>query len=206
MQLLTEVVTLHYNYCIIVSPHIIIDAVRSWLQQDSKKYEFVRVVFSSKANASLVEKQMHTSFSLFPSARQNDGSFIGSIENGECQNGIEQAQIENGEVEMKENGYDVDKDEVLSTEELLESLQAIQDETMRSLEELVGKISESDSPKHADQDLLSQSLPGTQSLGNSLRPAEQVARSVSPSFMFEQNLSRSEDKVHSTKKRIESDV
>jgi len=63
-----------------VSPQIVIEAARHWLQQDPTRNSFHRVVFSSKANASLVDKIMRGTFPLFPSATSNRGSYCSSMD------------------------------------------------------------------------------------------------------------------------------
>lgn len=101
---------------------------------------------------------MHISFPLFPSAtRDSDSSFT---DPQAIENGIELLQNGNGEQEPAENqeiateahdselnGMDEDKpienDDIdVSTEDLLKSLQAIEDENMKTFEELVGKLNE----------------------------------------------------------------
>lgn len=207
-----------------VSPHIVIDTVRNWLQQDVKQNLFDRVIFSSKANVSLVEKFMYASFPLFPSAtRVSGGSFtqephkngIESLQNGsvEPESGeqpivdeqdivLDISESVSGLNEQKENGA---KDD-LSTEDLLESLQAIQDQNMQTFEELVQQLGETDPvsiPHHLKVDtsanMYSQSLPryGSMLSGDGLHE-----RSVSPSLT---SRSQSGDLILNPD-RIESDV
>lgn len=47
-----------------VSPHLILEAVRQWLQQGANGSTFERVVFSAKANISLIERHMDDYFPL----------------------------------------------------------------------------------------------------------------------------------------------
>lgn len=203
------------NACIVtVSPHIIIDAVRNWLQQDIERIVFNRVVFSSKANSTLVEKFMHISFPLFPSAtRDSDSSFT---DPQAIENGIELLQNGNGEPEPAENqeiateahnselksslnGMDEDKpienDDIdVSTEDLLKSLQAIEDENMKTFEELVGKLNELTPTTNlnpallkkpymtSSQDFLSRSLPSHKLTDFLHGHAELDERPATPTF------------------------
>ena len=50
-----------------VSPHIIIETVRLWLQEDQNGGKFERVVFLAKANVGLVEMFLKKFFPLQPS-------------------------------------------------------------------------------------------------------------------------------------------
>ena len=274
---------------------MVIDTVRNWLQQDAKHDIFDRVVFSSKANVSLVEKFMHSSFPLFPSATRNSGAsfteqpcaqqngiesmqnVIESLKNGNVepeasQNGsveskslqsvsVESESVRNNNVESEnflrngnaksQNGnaesesadqqpvideqdivLDITEpqdgsekeakvdDDDLSTEDLLESLQAIQDQNMKTFEELVQKLAETDPmpvPQHLKVDMppsmYSSSLPHGMAQGyehhrysSVLSPADLGhTRSVSPSFNSSKSRSQSGDLILNPD-RTESEV
>ena len=49
-----------------VSPHLILEAVRQWLHEGTNGSKFERVVFSAKANLSLMERHMDDYFPLQP--------------------------------------------------------------------------------------------------------------------------------------------
>lgn len=245
-----------------MSPHIVIDAVRNWLQQDIKRNIFDRVIFSSKANTSLVETFMNTSFPLYPSASRDSGSNFTEAhpsENGTKpqQNGTESQQNEtelqqNGtelqqvETESRQNGTEpqqnegvgsepvleppvVDEDDIvlslsenglserkerdddegISTEDLLASLQAIQDENMRTIQEIVGlqetspvAVPDSLVPPDETFDMYSRSLPPPGDHYNFLFGG---ARSVSPSLKSSRSRSQSGEFVLNPE-RTESDV
>lgn len=51
-----------------MSPHIIIEAVRLWLQEDQNSASFERIVFAARANVALIEKCMEQYFPLQPDA------------------------------------------------------------------------------------------------------------------------------------------
>ncbi len=59
---------------------MVIEAVRCWLQQDLSKNTFQKVLFSSKANADLVEAIMKKTFPLFPSVSSSRGSYTSSVD------------------------------------------------------------------------------------------------------------------------------
>ena len=103
---------------IIVSPHLVIEAVRNWMQQDVSRNTIQRVVFSSKANCTLVEQIMRNSFPLYPKASCRDSGIsytdVQSNESGtESQNEVE--HIPNG-TEPFQNGF-------VSVKKRIESLQ-----------------------------------------------------------------------------------
>ncbi len=243
-----------------VSPQIIIDAVRNWLQQDIKRNIFDRVVFSSKANSSLVEELMHISFPLYPCDTVEAN---GTMQNGTESHDAEALQAPNGtdtqqnitdtqhsitdteqtgseslqrEIESPQDSllnenpgkfmsrsyvseiphssttlnsneieHNEDKEGCISTEDLLESLDALQDENMKTFEEIVGKLAESKpepspdwlkphvSPCHS---IYSRSLPSGNGFSN------QEARSISPSNRV---MSQSGDLILNPD-RTESDV
>ncbi len=207
----------------LVSPHIVIEAARHWLQQQNNKRDvFERVVFSSKANTVLVEKLMHQYFPLFPSATRDSGNHDSDIIENGCddplrngsdtdttqkrtdpiQNGIKSTEegdtqdikiVINGDKSSDPDnaGEDIDA----STEELLKSLQAIQDDAMMTFEELVGQLADCKSVDHintenlADSplDMFSQSLPADAFF--------HVDESSSPSNEFNHTRSQSGDMV-----------
>ena len=153
----------------LVSPHIVIDAVRNWLQLDTRGNVFDRVVFSSKANSSQIEKIVQNSFPLYPSAGRDSGCSFTDLETGKDENGTEILQngneetpsteqvisasqgqgsdvvkdidVKDGDV-VKDDGDVKDGDMNISTEDLLESLEAIQEENMKTFEDLVEKLAE----------------------------------------------------------------
>ena len=222
------------------------DAVRHWLQRDIKRKIFDRVIFSSKANSSLVEGLMHTSFPLYPLATRDSGSSFTDVqrngdENESMKNGTETKPLQNGtefehktdvlpnrtelleqnagpleEDRQNENGIDTveDKDESsrrqeeLSTEDLLESLQALQDENMKTVQELMGQLGEMtpepspDRLKIDSSDFFSRSLPSHYQDGDFLF---QGARSVSPSSKLSHRRCKSGDLILNPD-RTESDV
>ena len=244
----------------VVSPHLIIDAVRNWMQQDMNRNVFDRVIFSSKANSNLVVKLMHESFPLYPTTSRDSGSsFTASQEHGSelVQNGTESVQcvvglvqngnesmlhqspqdtsrsgslqvaLRNGQQMTAESGHgssqngdfkltnreddDPGAEAYLSTEDLLESLDAIQDENMKTFEELVGKLAamapEPDRMKlgvasFQNQDFFSRSLPSHYQGSDILN---QGVGSVSPSAMVGHNRSHSGDHILNPE-RMESDV
>ena len=180
---------------------------------------FDRVVFSFKANSTLIEKLMHNSFPLLPFATQGD---MHTNKNGTepMQNGTEPTLdgTEPNQNEEQEStscisdGMDMDHEmdeNQDSTEKLLESLQAIQEETMKTFEELV-KITDRASEKDLEstklrvtspQSVLSRSLPGKHYLDDNIFEVQWMAKSVSPSH----RRSQSEDMVLNPD-RVESDV
>lgn len=233
------------------------------MQQDVNRNVFDRVIFSSKANSSLVEKLMHESFPLYPTTTRDSGSSftvtqedgsellqngtesvqsqslnIGAgptqngsesknasrsdlvLHNGDAQqNGTELGQektgsLQNGESATQNFTFKSSKEDSelggdLSTEDLLESLDVIQDENMRTFEELVAKLAAMAPEPTPDmlklgaahQDFFSQSLPSgyqgdflSQSLG-----------SDSPPNRISHNRSQSGDHILNPD-RMESDV
>lgn len=287
------------------------------MQQDMKQNVFDRVVFSSKANSSLVEKLMHDSFPLYLSAtRDSGGSFTDAERSHEdgagliqtepaeieslpnrtesvLQSQTESLQSEPGPVlpngvqeetglqhnlpvhEHREAADDKHRETVhgggtvgvadisseagcsnvgllhdppvheaandggvvsapdinseagcskvkdseatdnLSTEDLLESLEALQDENMKTFEELVEKLAEmapEPSPgqqlqlsvdSSAFKNMYSQSLPSHYRTGSGFLSEE--GRSVSPSSRSYHNRSQSGDYILNPD-RTESDV
>jgi hypothetical protein len=220
---------------------MVIDAVRNWMQQDMNRNVFDRVVFSSKANSSLVEKLMHNSFPLYLTTnRDSGGSFTAAQEEGGrevMQNGIEPQSLHNGsepahtgtgvvpcaqqngtemtqeKIEPRHNGCTANgnveekdrvSEEVLSTEDLLESLDAIQDENMKTFEDLMKKLEgispepdrlKLDTPLPENQDIFSKSLP-SHDFGLCCGP---------PSGRASHNRSHSGDHILNPE-RVESDV
>ena len=166
---------------------------------------------------------MHTSFPLYPTAmRDSGGSFTDTqkTENlSEVQNGTDsQSALQNGmdhdTSDVLENGLDRenDSDKSQSTEDLLKSLDAIQNESMKTFEELIGKLAEitpEQSPNrlHVDtQDILSRSLPSHYFGSNQgAGLLHQGGRSVSPSYIIGHSRSPSGDLVLNPS-RTESDV
>lgn len=53
-----------------VSPHLVLEAVRQWLHEGTNGTRFEKIVFSAKANVSLIEKHMDDYFPLQPFASQ----------------------------------------------------------------------------------------------------------------------------------------
>lgn len=275
----------------LVSPHIVIEAVRQWLQQDIKRNIFDRVVFSSKANTALVENFMHTSFPLYPSASRNSFGSLNETLHEQSSDSLQQDQrqddsaLDHGEsathgeadildhsqdkthpqhstgktstpdqnktgkqqdqsknlTNILENGtansspdsakpddvldvLDVDitvsedekaeqvMDDGLSTEDLLDSLQEIQDQNMKTFEELIGQLA-IDSPPESSSRLnvsspqldLSTSLPSSHATDFRRRRDFFEARSVSPLTRSRHCRSQSSDHVLNPD-RTESDV
>ena len=70
-----------------VSPYCIIEAVRLWLQQESNSSKLDRVIFSARANLSIVEKFMQDCFPLFPFTQASSPTSTPTqIENGTLDN------------------------------------------------------------------------------------------------------------------------
>ena len=223
----------------IVSPHMIIEAVRHWLQQDIKRNIFDRVVFSSKANTSLVEKFMHASFPLYPSASRDSGASFGDPSQDQQNQNQNKEPLENGTTVQDDVRTDTTEAEVvdvqdvevkvgedqkeletkapdnMSTEDLLESLQAIQDENIKMFDELVEKLATDSTPDVkpsvstleviSPQPELSSSLPSYQASDFFRRREFFESRSISPLSRTRHHRSQSGDHILNPD-RTESDV
>ena len=71
-----------------VSPHLILEAVRQWLHEGTNGGKLERIVFSAKANISLIEKHMDDYFPLLP--------FASPLPNGKMENEVVEDEMETG--------------------------------------------------------------------------------------------------------------
>ena len=114
-----------------VSPHLIVEAARQWLHEGTNGSKFERIVFSAKANRSLIEKHMDDYFPLQPFAshdrtesevseldKAKEGMEIESPKSDKVQDGVENEELEsdkpqNGmqhEIEASDGNLELDKD------------------------------------------------------------------------------------------------
>ena len=97
-----------------MSPHLIVEAARQWLHEGTNGSKFERIVFSSKANRSLIEKHLDDYFPLQPFAshdrtesevmeldKAKEGMVTETAESDKLQNGMEN---EVGESDKPQNG------------------------------------------------------------------------------------------------------
>ncbi len=181
---------------------------------------------------------MHTSFPLYPSAtRHSDGSFNGTqpdqvdnetepLESGtaEQDNGESESAQADGVLDVQDVYLKVSDDEKevettdadnMSTEDMLASLQEIQDENMITFEELVGKFAAESTPDTKPKisrlsvtsplPELSSSLPSNHASDFLRRREFFEARSVSPLSRSRHSRSQSGDHILNPD-RTESDV
>jgi len=100
-----------------VSPGLVVEAVRHWMQQDMSGNTFQRVVFSSSANAALVESIM---CSMFPPSKVTDrGGASLSSETREAK-AVENKVHPEGGLALEEAGLD---DVMMQMQGLISSLE-----------------------------------------------------------------------------------
>ena len=110
---------------LIVSPHLIVEAARQWLHEGTNGSKFQHIVFSAKANRSLIEKHMDDYFPLQPFAthdrtesevseldRAKEGMETEASESDKMKDGMENGEVESDEHQngMQNETEELDKD------------------------------------------------------------------------------------------------
>lgn len=111
-----------------MSPHLIVEAARQWLHEGTNGSKFQRIVFSAKANRSLIEKHMDNYFPLQPFAshdrtesevseldKPKEGMETEISESNKIQDGVEDGELEsdrpqNGIQHETEDKAELDRD------------------------------------------------------------------------------------------------
>lgn len=223
----------NYRFNPLVSPQLVIESVRNWMQQDMSRSTFQRVIFSSKANCSLVEHIMRTTFPLYPTAASRDsGSSYADVQNSEngvesLQNGMESLQngtgsLQNG-VGSLENGIDLlqvgedgeatldsqagtENDDESSTTKHMKFEELMVKLLHSNLEETQSDLSRSSQSMPSPPCITSKSLPASH-FGDSLEFVDQGPHSISPTPLRYSSRSRSQSgDLILNPDRIESEV
>ena len=108
-------------FSLAVSPHLIIKAARQWLHEGTNGSKFERIVFSAKANLSLIEKHMDDYFPLQPFAshdrteseisesdKAKEGLETETSESDKLQDGTENKVVESDKPQNEKSESDKD--------------------------------------------------------------------------------------------------
>ena len=133
-----------------VSPHLIVEAARQWLNEATNGSKLERVVFSAKANCSLVEKHMDDYFPLQPFAshgrteseasesdKTKEGMEAGELEPYNQEGGMENEVVE---LDQLQNGIQCET-QVLERNSVSDHSEAICDSEVMARDKRVSTVS-----------------------------------------------------------------